>query len=308
VLAVPRPWGQLKRDPLGRAAPIRERFNGRQGSRKARPTRLRCISGVLPTRFRCKCYNLLKRGGYEEQTVYLATPDIQVHCDSDTCKGTRFFDCTNGKYTQPGRGWTQTFLDYSCRNCKRQRKLFALLFRVAGENQGVAYKLGEIPAFGPPIPARVITMVGPERELFIRGRRSENQGLGIGAFAYYRRVVESQWRRLVEEVLRVARRVGSPETTIKALEKAQTETQFSKAVDDVKDAMPTVLRIDDHNPLTLLHKALSEGLHDRSDADCLELAASIRVVLYELADRIGQALKEEKELKDALGRLLNRST
>ncbi len=76
----------------------------------------------------------------------------------------------------------------------------------------------------------------------------------------------------------------------------------------MKDAIPESLRIRGHNPLTLLHPALSEGLHDKSDAECLELATSIRVVLTELADRISQALKDEAELTSAVTRLLKKET
>jgi hypothetical protein len=61
-----------------------------------------------------------------------------------------------------------------------------------------------------------------------------------------------------------------------------------------------------HNPLTLLHNALSEGLHELTDEECLTLARSIRVVLVELAERISTALKEEAQLKSAVSQLLNR--
>jgi len=64
------------------------------------------------------------------------------------------------------------------------------------------------------------------------------------------------------------------------------ETQFSKAIETIKAAIPESLLIDGHNPLTLLHDALSEGLHAQTNEDCLELATSIRVVLTELAERI----------------------
>jgi len=46
----------------------------------------------------------------------------------------------------------------------------------------------------------VITLIGPDREIFLRGRRAENQGLGIGAFAYYRRVVENQKGRIITQI------------------------------------------------------------------------------------------------------------
>lgn len=169
---------------------------------------------------------------------------------------------------------------------------------------GSAIKLGEFPSFGPPIPLRVITLIGPDREMFIRGRRAEDQGLGIGAFAYYRRVVENQKSRLIAEIAKVAKRLGASPEDLSRFERAAKETQFSKAIDDIKGAIPQVLLIKTHNPLTLLHGALSEGLHAATDEECLDLATSIRVVLTELVERISLALKDEAELRHAVTNLM----
>jgi hypothetical protein len=149
-------------------------------------------------------------------------------------------------------------------------------------NEGAAVKLGEFSSFGPPIPSRVITLIGPDRELFIRGRRAENQGLGIGAFAYYRRVVENQKGRLIIEIAKVAKRLGAAEEELARFKAAARESQFRRAIDDIKSSIPKVLMINGHNPLTLLHSALSEGLHAGADEECLELATSIRVVSLNL--------------------------
>ena len=56
--------------------------------------------------------------------------------------------------------------------------------------------------------------------------------------------------------------------------------------------------------LLLLHSALSAGIHDKSDDECLELAKSIRMVLSGLAERLGQALTQKKELSEAVSKLL----
>jgi hypothetical protein len=165
------------------------------------------------------------------------------------------------------------------------------------------YKLGEFPAFGPPTPARLISLIGPDRDLFVKGRRCENQGLGIGAFSYYRRVVENQKNRILAEIIKVAQSISAPAETIAALQAAQTEQQFAKAIDGVKSVMPQRLLIDGKNRLTLLHSALSKGLHNQSDEVCLELATDIRLVLAELADLLGEALKDERELREAIARL-----
>lgn len=60
--------------------------------------------------------------------------------------------------------------------------------------------------------------------------------------------------------------------------------------------------------MTLLHTALSEGLHAESDEQCLELATDIRVVLAEVAERMAQALKDEAELSHAVKRLAAKRT
>ena len=133
----------------------------------------------------------------------------------------------------------------------------------------------------------------------------ENQGLGIGAFTYYRRVVENQWSRLVDEIVKVAKTIGAPQQTIDALSALRDEQQFSKAIKDLKHAIPPSLLINGHNPLSLLHSALSGGLHEKTDERCLELAHDVRVLLVELAERLGQTLKDEAELNTAVKRLLN---
>jgi (p)ppGpp synthase/HD superfamily hydrolase len=48
---------------------------------------------------------------------------------------------------------------------------------------------------------------------------------------------------------------------------------------------------------------LSRGLHELSDEQCLAIAHDVRVVLVELADRLGQALKDEAEINAAINRL-----
>jgi hypothetical protein len=70
--------------------------------------------------------------------------------------------------------------------------------------------------------------------------------------------------------------------------------------------IPQVLYIKGHNPLTLLHSALSEGLHADSDEKCLQAANDIRLILAEFAERLSAALEEKRELDDALRRLLQR--
>jgi len=235
---------------------------------------------------------------------FLQTPAVQLHCETASCQGIRFFEPTERKQSSPEKD-ANHFLRFVCRNCKTYSKTYAFWSYVDKDKvNGQLMKFGEDPPFGPPTPARVITLIGSERDYYLKGRRSENQGLGIAAFAYYRRVVENRKTHIITEIIRVAQKVGASQEVLDELVKAQAETQFSRAVDTIKHGIPQSLLIDGHNPLTLLHSALSEGLHAQTDAQCLELATSIRVVLTELVDRMSLALKEEEELSTAVSRLL----
>lgn len=241
---------------------------------------------------------------YNGHTV-LASPEIELYCER--CQGVRRFNNTSQNFISPK--WNNEFVEYGCKNCGRTRKIFALAVIPESDNKsGRVLKLGEYPPFGPPTPARLIKLIGPDRELFLQGRRAELHGLGIGAFAYYRRVVEEQKGRIIEEVGKVAQRIKPSKETAELFAKAAAETQFSTAIELIKAALPESLLIDGHNPLTLLHDALSEGLHEHTDEECLHLATSIRVVLAELAERMSLALKDEADLKTAVSRLLSRKS
>jgi hypothetical protein len=152
----------------------------------------------------------------------------------------------------------------------------------------------------------LIKLIGPDRDEFLKGRRCENQGLGVGAFIYYRRVVENQKNRILGEIIKVSEKIKSAPEKIETLKSAIEETQFTKALEMAKNSMPESLLINGHSPILLLHSALSEGVHTLSDEQCLEFAGSVRVVLGELSERLSQALKDEAELTKALSALMNK--
>lgn len=233
------------------------------------------------------------------------TPQIQLHCSNELCNGTRFFRCTTSPTSLGSEKWRNYFLTYKCSNCQKTTKTFSVSAALEDDKKsGFCFKFGEYPAYGPPTPSRLIKLIGPDRDHFLQGRRCENQGLGIGAFVYYRRVVENQKNRILSEIIKVAQKLNATDESIAELEAAKKEVQFSRSLSMVKKGIPQALLINGHNPLLLLHGALSEGVHDRSDKECLELASSVRVVLAELSDRLGQALKDEAELNHALAKLL----
>ena len=166
-----------------------------------------------------------------------------------------------------------------------------------------AIKLGEYPPFSAPISSRIQKLLSrSDLELYRKGSRAEAQGLGIGAATYFRRIVEKQWKLLMAEIRKAAERLGVED--LRLYDAAIQETQFSKAVGMLTDAIPDrLLILNGENPLTLLYQPLSKQLHGLTDEECLQQAADIRVVLTALVENIANVLKDQDELHEAVTRL-----
>jgi hypothetical protein len=233
-------------------------------------------------------------------------PTIELYCSNPKCTGFRFADPQQSSPLYFNSGVEQyLWCGYVCRNCKDLLKTYAIILTAPpgpGES-GIALKVGENPVFGPHLPPGVLELLGEDKDYFLKGHRSEAQGLGIAAFAYYRRVVESQRTRIFDEIISAAKHVGADAGMINHLEHLRQHWRFQQSVDEIKDCLPQILLIEGKNPLELLHPVLSDSIHDRSDEEALEIASEIRLVLINLAERIALAKTQSEELKQAVAKL-----
>ena len=239
----------------------------------------------------------------------IVNPYIELHCEHDD--GVRRFDPDSSNVfldAQPPITPSYTFIAYLCRDCQSSTKTFAVLIQndeSTFEDFGTVevMKLGEYPPFSAPISSRIQKLLSDsDLELYRKGVRAEAQGLGIGAATYFRRIVDEQWQRLVQEIRRAAERLGVEDLGV--YDDAMGKTQFSDAVKLLKDAIPEKLLIlKGENPLTLLYKPLSQQLHVMTDEECLQQAADIRLVLTVLLENIAEVMKDQDELTAAAKRL-----
>ena len=235
-------------------------------------------------------------------------PPIRLWCNSDQCDGIRTFDPGHNDETlrvsESDAKLNARFVSFSCRNCRHAWRYYAILYGYSSNRKKIDItKVGEHPPLSLQVPTRLRKLVGTDQEKFNKGLRSEALGLGVGAFSYYRQVVEDQKDRLLDEIIKVAKLKKASPKLLSELENAKRQNQFSTAVETVKRAIPQVLLVDNHNPLTLLHKALSKGLHAGSDGECLQAAHAIRLVLAEFSDNLAIVLKDSQELREAISNL-----
>ena len=108
----------------------------------------------------------------------------------------------------------------------------------------------------------------------------------------------------MDEIVRVCESVNAPQSLIEELNNAMEENSFTKAIDQIKSALPQGLLINGQNPLLALHGALSVGLHNDSDEECLASANAVRLVLTDLIEKISFLRQDNRELHSAVRHLI----
>lgn len=193
---------------------------------------------------------------------------------------------------------------YKCVHCGEHRRYFLLS---VDKSEGTVQKVGQWPAWDIGISKSLARRLGKHAPIFKHGLISESQGYGIGAFGYYRRIVEEVIDQLladIREMIPAKERARYTKALQRVAETRVTETKIKL----VKDLLPDSLRPDGVNPLAALHNALSEGLHAKDDKECLKIAETIRSILAFLTSQVEEAKEARKQFTDDMRKLLGGKT
>jgi hypothetical protein len=157
-----------------------------------------------------------------------------LFCGDESCNRKTFFDSQGKESINPPRpGFSRDFLLYfRCRHCRVTKKTFALRLTRLEKDKFAARKFGEIPAFGPPLPSRLINLFKPDAELLKRGFSAEILGF-VAAIIYYRRVVENQRNRLIDALIEVGKAEGMDAAKVQQLERAKQSKQFPGSLEEL---------------------------------------------------------------------------
>lgn len=194
---------------------------------------------------------------------------------------------------------------YICASCKDYCQFFQLYI---DENLSHVIKTGQFPAWFVSVEKNLSTMLGEHKDIYQKGLTCEAQGYGIGAFAYYRRIVEIIIDKLLGSISDLLD--GSDKVLYEqALRETREGIVAQEKIALVKDLMPESLRPSNMNPLSILHNKLSVGIHTLTDEECLEFAGDIRGVLEYLVEQIDLAAQTKTSslrFTDSMRRLLER--
>ncbi len=191
-------------------------------------------------------------------------------------------------------------LNYTCASCEKFNRMFSLRI---GKNRQYIEKIGQFPAWDIDIEINLKEILKNYSNYYKKGKTCESQSYGIGAFAYYRRIVEDIIGELLESIPDL---MGGEELEKYrvALEKVGKTKNTKDKIALVKDLLPPILKPEQFNPLKTIHDVLSKGLHGRTDAECLEDAELIRTSLFFLVDGILSRRKGQQEYTESMKKIL----
>jgi hypothetical protein len=233
-------------------------------------------------------------------------PRPAVHMGCLVCGSGQTFNMVNqyyeGYYSDNSPKGKVVRTIYRCTSCDKFERYFLLKFDPEGY---YVMKVGQEPPWDISIDRTLKKTLGDRADYYKKGLICESQSYGIGAFAYYRRIIEEIIDELLTEIAGLM--AGEEQDRyLEALEQVKKTKVTQDKIALVKDLLPPILRPDGMNPLSVLHDALSQGLHRESDERCIELAMTVREVLEFLVNEVTARKAAAASFTESMRKLLDR--
>lgn len=147
-------------------------------------------------------------------------------------------------------------------------------------------KVGQFPMQAVRVPNSIEKRLGASADFYRKALTSRNEGYGIAAVAYFRRVVEDKTNELIDIVAEAAEAYSVPADEVKKIRAAKNEKTYEDKLKVAAEAIPEVLKPDGANPFQAMYGILSAGIHTQSEEECLQIADDTREIFDYLFDRL----------------------
>lgn len=216
---------------------------------------------------------------------------ISFHCNTLTCRKETTWKLNDERIERLGPGWFR-WLWYSCVLCNKAY-LLIIYWEIATEERPVKYsgaprdvsgsptttvitkvqKLGQYPALSLDIPKGLEKNLGAEAiSLYKKALANRNEGFGLGAVTYIRRVVEDKTNELIEVAAKLAESYSVDAEVVKQIATAEGRATYDQKLKLAAMVLPDALLIEGVNPLAALYSLVSEGVHALSEEECITVA------------------------------------
>ncbi len=167
-------------------------------------------------------------------------------------------------------------LEIECQECKKTIYYFFILVDV---KNGRISKFGQVPAWEPQLDREITKELGASYGFYTKAIRNLAENYGIGACAYFRRMLEDYIGPLLTLLYEAKKDDGAGEEELQAIREVIASKNFSKKTEYAAEICPPTLVTGGMNPLKELHDLLSYNIHAGTDKDAADVALRIRSII-----------------------------
>ena len=243
-------------------------------------------------------YRVFQYTGADE--VIVLPINISLYCGN--CKQETLWATSHYHGEDNRSGFTSK--QFKCRNCGVRTIAYYFYWRKE-EQHTEFFKVGQYPELEEVVSPELHGALPPEDlKMYKNALRLRNFNLGIAAVAYMRRVVENRMNDMLEVLHEAARAHNLPAEVLARHEEMKKERRFSIKIDYAGDLLPQNIRPDGHpNPMAVLHELASEGLHAKSDEECVDIFDECRQTFEYVFGRMRVETKQANAFVKGMAKL-----
>jgi hypothetical protein len=188
---------------------------------------------------------------------------------------------------------------YICRNCGDKVAYYLFIWQEMekeAEKTSIFLKVGQYPALSiKPSPELAKALGKEDAEFYRKALIDANYNHGLGAVAYFRRVLENKVNLILDLIADALRNEQAETENLKHLEGMKNSRDVDKKIEFAAKILPAHLKPGGHNPLDKLYAVASAGLHGESDDECLTIFNDARFVFEYLFTNLTLSNEEARE-------------
>lgn len=193
---------------------------------------------------------------------------------------------------------------YQCNNCQRSLVTY-FLFVTLSEVDCEITKVGQWPPLSrEPDPVVSASWSETDLKLYSDALTFRHANKGIGALPYLRRIIENHMHdvlRLIEEAHALHPIANFDEAKLQAARKSH---RFENKLDVARDYLPSTITPKGHaNPIGTLYGLISEGLHEKTEEECIDIFDNCRVAFEFVVRKLTEAKREDDSYIRSLNKL-----
>ena len=193
---------------------------------------------------------------------------VKTYCEGETCRQETIWETDNA---QVYFGHVFYHARYKCRNCGSNQMDYWFIWTEDQNHLSLFIKVGQFPPLSIEPPKDLTKALGKtDAELYKKALINGNYSFGLGALAYFRRVIENKVNMLLDLIAEAAKLANFEPEELARIEEIKNSHHLDVKIEYASKILPPNLRPGGHNPLNKLYAIASTGIHGKSDEECLE--------------------------------------